>query len=99
MKTYKDLIVWQKSMFLVTEVYRVTKTYPKDELFSLVSQMRRAAVSIPSNITERHGRRSIKVLIHFLSISLGSSLELETQIIISKILNILMILTVIICYH
>jgi len=87
MKTYKDLIVWQKSMQLVTDVYKTTKTYPKDELFGLVSQMRKSAVSIPSNIAEGHGRRSIKVLIHFLSISLGSSLELETQIIISKNLD------------
>ena len=84
MKTHKDLIVWQKSISLVTEIYKTTKSYPKDELFGLVSQMRRAAVSIPSNIAEGHGRCSDKELVRFLFISLGSASELETQLIISK---------------
>jgi len=84
MKTHKDLIVWQKSMSLVTLIYQSTKSFPKEELFGLVSQMRRAAVSIPSNIAEGHGRCSDKELIHFLFISLGSSSELETQLIISN---------------
>ncbi|MDR0799299.1 MAG: four helix bundle protein [Dysgonamonadaceae bacterium] len=81
--THKDLIVWKKSMHLVKLIYQQTKNFPKDEIYGLVSQMRRAAVSIPSNIAEGHGRCSYKELVRFLFIALGSSSELETQLIIA----------------
>lgn len=83
-KSYKELIVWQKSVQLVKEVYLLTDNYPKSELYAIVSQMRRASISIPSNIAEGYGRKSSKEYTQFLSISYGSALELETQIIISK---------------
>ena len=89
MATHKNLNVWKKSMQLVTLVYQYTKLFPKEELYGLASQMRRAAVSIPSNIAEGYGRASDKELLHFLYISLGSSSELETQIIIAKNLTFL----------
>ena len=87
MRTHKDLTVWQKSISFVTDIYKATKSFPKEELFGLTSQMRRAAISIPSNIAEGHGRHSKKELVRFLSISLGSASELETQLIISKNLD------------
>jgi four helix bundle protein len=89
MKTHKDLIVWQRSILLVTEVYKITKEFPKDELYGLVNQLRRAAVSIPSNIAEGAARFSKKGFCQFLYISLGSASELETQFIISRNLNYL----------
>lgn len=89
MMTHKDLIVWQKSMNLVTLVYKLTSQFSKEEIYGLTSQMRRAAVSIPSNIAEGHGRFSDKELIRFLFISLGSSAELETQLIIANNLGFL----------
>ena len=73
MSTHKDLNVWKKSMNLVILTYRLTNQFPKEELFGLASQMRRAAVSIPSNIAEGHGRNSDKDLIRFLFFSLGSA--------------------------
>ena len=76
-------------MILCDEIYRVSKSYPKDEMFGLVSQMRRAAVSIPSNIAEGYGRSTNAEVIHFLYNSLGSSNELDTQILISKSQNYL----------
>ena len=76
---YKDLEVWKLSMNLVVEVYQATGNFPKEELFGLVSQIRRTAVSIPSNIAEGCGRKSSKEYIQFLYISKGSLLELETQ--------------------
>ena len=85
--TYKDLLVWQKSMELVKEVYLLTERFPKDELYGLVSQMQRAAVAIPSNIAEGYLRGHRKEYIQFLSVSLGSAAELETQILICKSLN------------
>lgn len=86
MKTnsYKDLIVWQKSLDLVHEVYRVTKQFPKSEIYGLSSQMQRAAVSISSNIAEGQSRNHKPEFIQFLYIAYGSSSELETQILISK---------------
>ena len=89
MTTHKDLNVWKKSMNLVILTYRLTGQFPKEELFGLSSQMRRAAVSIPSNIAEGHGRNSDKELIRFLFISLGSASELETQILLSNKLDFL----------
>ena len=89
MTTHKDLIVWKKSMNLVVLTYKFTGSFPKEELFGLSSQMRRASVSIPSNIAEGHGRSSNKELIRFLYISLGSASELETQIILSNKLGFL----------
>lgn len=84
MRNHKDLIVWQKSMALVRRLYEVTRAFPQEELFGLTSQMRRAAVSIPSNIAEGYGRIYDKERINFLSIALGSVSELETQLIISN---------------
>ena len=84
MRNHKDLLVWQKSMEHVVEVYKITKTFPKEEMFGIVSQMRRAAVSIPSNIAEGYGRAYGKETYKFLSNALGSATELETQWIISK---------------
>ena len=89
MTTHKDLTVWKKSMNLVILIYKVTGKFPKEELFGLTSQMRRAAVSIPSNIAEGHGRHSEKEVIRFLYISLGSASELETQILLSNKLDFL----------
>ena len=80
MKSHKNLIVWQKSMTLVTRIYEVTRKFPKEELFGITSQMRRAAVSIPSNIAEGYGRIYGKETLKFLSIALGSASELETQL-------------------
>ena len=84
MRTYKDLIVWKKAIELVAEIYRITTLFPKSELFGLVMQMRRAVVSIVSNIVEGYGRRTRKETVQFHLISFGSGLELETQIIICK---------------
>jgi len=89
MTSHKDLKVWIKGVELVKSIYEITKLFPSNEQFGLTSQMRRAAVSIPSNIAEGCGRNSDKELIHFLYISLGSAAELETQIIISKELGFL----------
>lgn len=89
MHNFKDLIVWQKSIDLTTEIYSITNGFPSDERFGLTSQIRRAAVSVPSNIAEGAGRRSNKEFKYFLSISLGSSFELETQIIVSHRLNLI----------
>ena len=82
--SYKDLIVWQKSFELVKEVYILTAKFPNSELYGIVSQMRRCAVSIPSNIAEGYGRKSTKSYIQFYAIAYGSALELETQVLISK---------------
>lgn len=83
-KSYRDLIVWQKSMKLVVEVYRLTDTFPKSELYGIVSQIRRSAVSIPSNIAEGKQRGTRKEYRQFLIIAFGSAAELDTQLEISK---------------
>ena len=80
--SYKDLLVWQKSIELVKEIYKITATFPQSELNGLVSQMRRASVSIPSNIAEGYKRQGIGSFVQFLSIAEGSAAELETQLII-----------------
>lgn len=84
MSNYKELVVWQKSIQLVTDVYKVTRIFPKEEAYVLISQMHRAAISIPSNIAEGHDRNSDKEFSNFLCIAKGSLAELETQIIISE---------------
>ena len=83
---YKELIVWQKSieLVLVKDIYELCKFFPKEELYSLVDQIKRSVISIPSNIAEGSGRNTAKEFIQFLYISLGSACELETQLIISK---------------
>ena len=86
-ESYKDLIVWQKSMELVVAVYAATEYYPKSELYGLTSQTRRAAVSIPSNIAEGRRRSTKKDYCHFLVMAFGSGAELETQIEIAKRLS------------
>ena len=78
--SYRDLIVWQKAMDLTKQVYQLTKSFPKDEIYGLTSQIRRCSVSIPSNIAEGRGRNSDKEFIRFLNISLGSLYELQTQL-------------------
>lgn len=82
LKSHKDLIVWQKSILLAKAVFRLTEHLPKSEVFGLISQMRRAVVSIASNIAEGYGRKSHGEFQQFLGIAYGSALELETQIII-----------------
>lgn len=83
-KSYKDLIVWQKAIDLVTEIYSVSKTFPNEEKFGIVNQLNRAVVSIPANIAEGWGRESSKNYLQFLRISRGSLMEVETLILISK---------------
>jgi four helix bundle protein len=89
MTNYKNLLAWQKAMLLVKEIYIVTKLYPKEELFALTSQTKRAAVSIPSNIAEGCGRKTKKDTSHFLYISRGSLYELETHLNIAVMIEIL----------
>jgi four helix bundle protein len=89
MDSYKELEVWKKSMDLVEQVYLVSNDFPNHEKFGLVSQMQRAAVSIPANIAEGWGRSSTLEYIHFLKIAKGSLLELETHIIIAERLKYL----------
>ncbi len=83
-QSFKELIVWQRSIELVKEVYSVTSSMPKSELYGLTSQMRRASISIPSNISEGYKRCTPGEFIHFLGIANASSAELETQIIITS---------------
>lgn len=82
-KSYKELIVWQKSIELVKEIYKLTTGLPKEEIYGLSSQMRRSAISIPSNIAEGQQRNGTKEFLQFLGIAYGSGAELETQLIIS----------------
>src|SRR3954451_22493418 len=88
-RTYRDLLVWQKGMQLVTSVYQAVKMFPRDEVYGLTSQLRRCAVSIPSNIAEGHSRSTRKEFLRFLEISLGSLFELQTQLEIAKNLSYL----------
>ncbi len=87
MQSYRDLIVWQKSIELVTEVYELVKLFPREEIYALSGQIRRAVISIPSNIAEGHNRNSDKEFVQFLCIARGSLGELETQFIIAEKLN------------
>ena len=83
-RSYKDLLVWQKSIKQVARVYTLTKRFPKDELYGLSNQLRRAAVSIPSNIAEGHARQHNKEFKQFLHIALGSIAEVDTQLCIAR---------------
>jgi four helix bundle protein len=87
-KSYKDLDIWKKGMELSEIIYDITKQFPSEEKYGLVSQMRRCAVSFPSNVAEGSARNSYKEFIQFLYIALGSLSELETQLILAKRLNI-----------
>ncbi|SCW70543.1 four helix bundle protein [Mucilaginibacter sp. NFR10] len=89
MHNLKELKIWQKAIDLAVLVYKATVNYPADERFGLTSQIRRAAVSIPSNIAEGAGRNSNKEFCHFLGIANGSSYELQTQLVISNKLGLL----------
>lgn len=85
--SYQNLKVWQRNIDLVTEIYRLTEFFPKSEMYGLTNQMKRAAVSIPSNLSEGYTRKHRQEYIQFSRISFGSGAELETQIIIAKKLN------------
>jgi len=87
LKSYRDLLVWQKAMALTVETYRFSSGFPRSEVYGLTSQVRRAAVSMPSNIAEGYGRGSRKEYVQFLCISQGSLKELETQVILAQRLN------------
>ena len=88
-KSYRELIIWQKSMDLVTMIYKFTASYPREEMFGLTSQLRRAAVSIPANISEGQARNTSGEFRQFLGIAYGSLAELETLTILSNNLNYL----------
>jgi four helix bundle protein len=88
-ESYRDLIAWRKAMGLVTDVYQATRSFPRDELYGLSNQLRRAAVSVPSNIAEGQARFSRKEFHHFLSHARGSLVEIETQLMIAQNLGYL----------
>lgn len=88
-KCYRDLIAWQKAMEFVTMTYRLTTTFPREEIYGLTAQLRRAAVSIPSNIAEGQGRQSTRDFLHFLVVARGSLNEAQTQILIAQRLQYL----------
>jgi len=83
LKTFKDLLVWQKSYQLCLSIYKITKAYPKEEKFGLTSQMRRSSVSIPSNIAEGYGRKTTQEYVYSCYVAYGSLCELETQLLLS----------------
>jgi len=87
-RSYKDLLVWQKAMAIAERIYALTKHFPKNELYGLTFQMRKAAVSIPSNIAEGHARESTRDYLRFLTIASGSLAELETQLALCERLNL-----------
>lgn len=86
-KTYKDLLIWQKGILLAEHAYVLTKNFPQDEIYSLTNQIKRSAVSISSNIAEGYGRNSTKSYVNFLKIARGSLYELETQLILADKFN------------
>jgi four helix bundle protein len=88
-RKYSDLVAWQKAMDLVSAVYLATSNFPKTEIYGLTSQLRRAAVSVPSNVAEGYGRSGRREFAHALSIALGSLAEVETQILIAERLGYL----------
>lgn len=87
-RNYRDLLVWQKAMHLVEEVYQLTSRFPPDERFGLVAQLRRAAVSIPSNIAEGQARKSTREFVQFISLAEGSLAEVDTQLLLSERLGL-----------
>lgn len=87
LSTHKELHVWQKAIGLVVEIYKITEKFPREEIYGITSQMRRAAVTIPSNIAEGYHRNYIKEYIQFLYVSKGSAAELETLVDLSDRLN------------
>ena len=89
MSTFRDLLIWQKSMTLITQIYQSTNQFPKEEIFGLTSQIRRNAISIPSNIAEGFGRESKQDFLRYLNISIGSLFEFQTQLEIAKNINYL----------
>ncbi|HAD98378.1 MAG TPA: four helix bundle protein [Cryomorphaceae bacterium] len=89
MHNFKNLVIWQKSMELVSEVFAITSQFPNEHKFGLAMQMQRSAISIPSNISEGSGRESDKELVRFLNIANGSCNELETQILIARNLDLI----------
>ena len=89
MRNFREMIIWKEGMNLATEIYRITKLFPKEEEYGLKSQIRRAVVSIPSNISEGCSRSSEKEFRRFLEISLGSSFEVETDVIIAERLQMI----------
>lgn len=88
-KSYRDLIVWKKSVTLVCDIYRVSARFPRDERFGLTAQLRRASVSIPSNIAEGHGRATRGEYLNALSVAYGSANEVQTLVLISQFLGFL----------
>lgn len=86
-KSYKELLIWQKGITIVVLIYKLTKDFPKEEMYALTSQLKKASVSVPSNIAEGFGRQTDKSFNHFLNISRGSLNEIETQLIIAKELD------------
>src|SRR3990167_2947802 len=87
-RSYKDLLIWQKAIVIISDVYRMTKKFPSDERFGLVSQMQRASVSIAANIAEGHGRGTRSDYAHFLDMANGSVAEVETLLTIAKRLSL-----------
>ena len=87
-RSFRELFVWQRSIQLATSVYRLTQGFPREEIYGLSGQMRRSAVSIPSNIAEGHGRLNVGEYRQFLGISKGSNFELQTQLVIARELGI-----------
>lgn len=83
LKNYKELRVWQKAYQLCVEVYRITRNFPKEERYGLTSQIRKAAVSVPSNIAEGYGRKTTREYVQALYVAYGSNCELETQVLLS----------------
>jgi four helix bundle protein len=88
-QSFRDLEVWKVAMDLAAECYRGTKGFPKDELFGMTSQIRRAAASVPANIAEGHGRQSTKEFLNFLSIARGSLMEVETHLLLAHRVSLL----------
>lgn len=94
MKSYRDLIVWQKSMSLVIDIYKITEHFPEAEKFGLTSQIKRCAISIPSNIAEGYGRNYTKDYIRFLQIARGSLFECQTQLEIAVSLDFINVVVI-----
>lgn len=82
--SFRDLILWQRAVQLTTAIYRCTEGFPREEMYGLTSQIRRAAISIPSNIAEGYGRSSRREYRHFLAIARGSNMEVQTQLVIAR---------------